>query len=411
MPTTDPQLEQPTLGRRPGIMAWVLLIPLLAWLLLFVVIPTLIMVVISFGQRTPLGEVTFTVTTETGQTQLVDLTQNYARIFTQQQVKPVLVALLGGSVIGLVMWQLTRSDRFRYSTWGGMRKPVVFVTGLVGFYGLLNWLVLSGPGSERVMDWLEPVWYLTVQAWNSVWGVFWSHLWFETAEAPVVPGGVNALKILVISINYAALGTIICVLAGYPVAYFIAKTSDRWRNFLLMLVMIPFWTNFLVRTYAWVTILRSEGVLNSLLIHLGWITEPLDMYPSSGAVLIGLVYTYLPFMILPIYASVERLDNAVIEAALDLGASPLRAFQNVIMPLTRPGIVAGILLVFVPSIGMFAINDILSGGQVELIGNIIESQFKSALNPPYGATLGTLLLGMFVIVYFVATRRRPRTEV
>lgn len=411
MPTTDPQFEQPTLGRRPGVMAWVLLTPLLAWLLLFVVIPTFIMVVISFGQRTPLGEVNFTVTTETGQTKLVDVTQNYARIFTQQQVKPVLVALIGGLFVFLVMGQLTRSSRFRYSAWGPMRKPVMFVTGLLGFYGILNWLVLSGPGSERLMSWLEPGWYVVTQVWNGVWGIFWSHLWFETTEAPVVPGGVNALKILVVSINYAALGTIICVLAGYPVAYFIAKASDRWRNFLLMLVMIPFWTNFLVRTYAWVTILRSEGVINSLLIHLGWISEPLDMYPSAGAVLIGLVYTYLPFMILPIYASVERLDNAVIEAALDLGASPVRAFQNVIMPLTRPGIVAGILLVFVPSVGMFAINDILSGGQVELIGNIIESQFKSALNPPYGATLGTLLLAMFVVIYFVATRRRPRTEV
>jgi spermidine/putrescine transport system permease protein len=211
---------------------------------------------------------------------------------------------------------------------------------------------------------------------------------------------------MVVSINYAAIATFICVVGGYPVAYFIGKAPDRWRNLLLMMVMIPFWTNFLVRTYAWVTILRSEGVLNSLLINLGVIATPLDLYPSSLAVMIGLVYTYLPFMILPIYGSVERLDNAVVEAALDLGASPLRAFQSVIMPLTRPGVVAGVLLVFVPAVGMFAVNDILGGRREILIGNMIEDQFNYALNRPFGATLGTMLLVMFVLVYFFATRRR-----
>ena len=215
------------------------------------------------------------------------------------------------------------------------------------------------------------------------------------------------LQIVIRSILYAAITTGICLAAGYPVAYLIGRADPRWRNLLLMAVMIPFWTSFLIRTYAWVTILKSEGLLNSLLIQLQLIAEPLEMLYTPGAVVLGLVYTFLPFMILPIYSSVEKLDGALIEAALDLGAGPLRAFSRVIVPLTTPGIAAGVLLVFVPSLGIYAVNDILGGGRVDMIGNIIENQFKgNARNWPFGAALGTALLVSFALAYWFVNQRQ-----
>jgi spermidine/putrescine transport system permease protein len=215
------------------------------------------------------------------------------------------------------------------------------------------------------------------------------------------------LQIVIRSIGYAAVTTAICLLAGYPVAYLIGRADERWRNLLLMAVMVPFWTSFLIRTYAWVTILKSEGLLNSLLIQVQLIAEPLEMLYTPGAVVLGLVYTFLPFMILPIYTSVEKLEGALIEAALDLGAGPLRAFSRVIVPLTSPGIAAGVLLVFVPALGIFAVNDILGGGRVDMIGNIIENQFKgNARNWPFGAALGTALLVSFAFAYWFVNQRQ-----
>lgn len=215
------------------------------------------------------------------------------------------------------------------------------------------------------------------------------------------------LRIVLRSIVYAALTTAVCLAAGYPVAYLIGRADARWRNLLLMGVMVPFWTSFLIRTYAWVTILKSEGLLNSLLLQFRLIEQPFEMLYTPGAVIVGLVYTFLPFMILPIYSSVEKLDGALIEAALDLGAGPLRAFSRVIVPLTSPGIAAGVLLVFVPALGIYAVNDILGGGRVDMIGNIIENQFKgNARNWPFGAALGTTLLVAFALVYAWVSRRQ-----
>jgi spermidine/putrescine transport system permease protein len=219
------------------------------------------------------------------------------------------------------------------------------------------------------------------------------------------------LQIVIRSILYAGVTTAICLVAGYPVAYLIGRADERWRNLLLMAVMVPFWTSFLIRTYAWVTILKSEGLLNSLLIQLRLIAEPLEMLYTPGAVVLGLVYTFLPFMILPIYTSVEKLEGALIEAALDLGAGPLRAFSRVIVPLTSPGIAAGVLLVFVPALGIFAVNDILGGGRVDMVGNIIENQFKTARNWPFGAALGTTLLVSFAAIYFYVNRRQRASVV
>jgi spermidine/putrescine transport system permease protein len=219
------------------------------------------------------------------------------------------------------------------------------------------------------------------------------------------------LRIVLRSIFYAALTTAICLAAGYPVAYLIGRFDARWRNLLLMAVMVPFWTSFLIRTYAWVTILKTQGLLNSLLLGVGLISEPLDMLYTPGAVVVGLIYTFLPFMILPIFTSVEKLDGALIEAALDLGAGPVRAFSRVIVPLTAPGISAGILLVFVPALGIYAVNDILGGGRVDMIGNIIENQIKgNARNWPFGAALGTALLFSFGVAYYFVNQRQRVAE-
>jgi ABC-type spermidine/putrescine transport system, permease component I len=215
------------------------------------------------------------------------------------------------------------------------------------------------------------------------------------------------LKILLDSIWYAFLTTIICMAVGYPAAFYIGRAPERFRNLLLMLVMIPFWTSFLIRTYAWITILSNNGFFNTALISMGMIERPIEMMYTPFAVVLGLVYNFLPFMILPIYTSVEKLDNALVEAAYDLGASPVRAFSRVIIPLTRPGIAAGALLVFVPAIAMFAITTLMGGGTNPTIGEVIQNQFFRAQNRPFGAALGTLLLVMFFAsLWFMHARKR-----
>ena len=218
------------------------------------------------------------------------------------------------------------------------------------------------------------------------------------------------LRIFVRSIGYAALTTVICVIAGFPVAYCIGRASDAWRERLLLLVMVPFWTSFLIRTYAWITILKQEGLLNAVLQALPFGLAPVDVLYTPTAVIIGLVYAYLPFMILPIYGSVEKLDGALIEAAHDLGAGPLRVFTMVIFPLTLPGIAVGTLLVFVPSIAMFAITDLMGGAKVPLIGNVIQNQFLQARDWPFGAALGVVFMALFAVTYWALVRFRDRGE-
>jgi len=215
------------------------------------------------------------------------------------------------------------------------------------------------------------------------------------------------LKILLYSIWYAFLTTVICMVVGFPAAWFIGRAPERYRNLLMTLVMIPFWTSFLIRTYAWITILSRDGFLNAALLSSGLINQPLAMMYTPFAVVLGLVYNYLPFMILPIYTSVEKLDNSLVEAAYDLGAGPVRAFSKVIIPLTRPGIAAGALLVFVPAIAMFAITTLMGGGANPTVGEVIQKQFTSARNQPFGAALGTLLLLLFFVsLWFTRSRKR-----
>jgi len=219
-------------------------------------------------------------------------------------------------------------------------------------------------------------------------------------------------RIFVRSICYAGLTTVLCALIGYPVGYCIGRASERRRNQLLLLVMIPFWTNFLIRTYAWYTILQRQGLLNGMLqsLHLipSVIHAPLDLLYSPTAVIITLVYTYLPFMILPIYGSVEKLDNTLLEAAADLGAGPLRSFWRITLPLTVPGIGAGVLMVFVPAIAMFAVTSLMGGSKIPLIGDEIHDQFQSAGNLPFGSALGMTLLALFMVTFWLTTRAKEK---
>lgn len=236
---------------------------------------------------------------------------------------------------------------------------------------------------------------------DEVGGVVWSFSWdnYRRVFDPVY------LRIFARSIGYAGLTTAICGVLGYPVAYYIARAGESLRNKLLLLVMVPFWTSFLIRTYAWITILKQEGLLNSFLASMNLASAPFNLLYTPTAVVIGLVYAYLPFMILPIYGSAEKLDNSLIEAAYDLGAGPVRAFSSVIVPLTMPGITAGTLLVFVPAIGMFAITDLMGGAKVPMIGNVIQNQFLQARDWPFGAALGVIFMLMFALTYVLLQRR------
>ncbi len=202
------------------------------------------------------------------------------------------------------------------------------------------------------------------------------------------------------SLWYATLTTALCLVIGYPVAYFIGRSPPSRRSTLLLLVMIPFWISFLLRTYAWISLLKGEGLISAMLQGLHLLTGPLDILYTPTAVILGLVYTYLPFMILPIFTSAEKLDHSMIEAALDLGAGPVRAFTQVIIPLTKPGIFAGVLLVFVPSIGMFAVTDLMGGAKVPMIGNVIQNQFGQARDWPFGAALGITFLALFAVAFW-----------
>jgi spermidine/putrescine transport system permease protein len=289
-----------------------------------------------------------------------------------------------------------RQDATRFSTPQGQRPP-----------GTAGWLLLAPLVAWAAIFVVAPALIMLVYSFGqrgALGGVSFETFTLENYAGVVDP---VYLGILVRSLLYAAITTVLCLLAGYPVAYLIGRADARWRNLLLMGVMVPFWTSFLIRTYAWVTILKSEGLLNSLLLQLGLIAAPLELLYTPGAVVLGLVYTFLPFMILPVYSSVEKLDGSLIEASLDLGAGPLRTFWRVVLPLTSPGIAAGVLLVFVPALGLYAVNDILGGGRVDMIGNIIENQFKgNARNWPFGAALGTTLLATFAIAYAYVNRRQ-----
>jgi spermidine/putrescine transport system permease protein len=204
--------------------------------------------------------------------------------------------------------------------------------------------------------------------------------------------------------------TVLCALVSYPVAYYLAlRASERWKRVLLALTVIPFWTSFLIRTYAWMLLLRSEGLINSTLLHAGLINEPLKLLYNDFAVLVGQVYGELPFMILPIYVALERLDTRLLEAAQDLGANRFWTFTKVTLPLSRPGLIAGIVLVFIPSLGAFITPDLLGGAKSVMIGNLIQNQFAQ-LNQPFGSALSLLLTAAVLLLLAVAFKAGLKTD-
>lgn len=212
------------------------------------------------------------------------------------------------------------------------------------------------------------------------------------------------LGVLWRSLWLAFLTTAACLLIGYPLAFFIAtRRSPGWKNALLLLVIIPFWTNFLVRTYAWIVLLQSKGVINVALQSLQIINEPLNLLFTPFAVTIGLIYGYLPFMVLPLYSTIERFNFTLVEAAQDLGANDLRTLWRIVLPLTRRGIIAGSILVFVPTVGAFITPDILGGAKTMMVGNLIQNQFLKARDWPFGSALSMLLMVLVLIpmlIYF-----------
>jgi spermidine/putrescine transport system permease protein len=211
------------------------------------------------------------------------------------------------------------------------------------------------------------------------------------------------LRILGRSFWIAAVSTLFCLLLGFPLALFLARS--RRKNLYLSLVMLPFWTSFLVRTYAWMFLLRDTGLINSLLQKAGWIHDPLPLLYNDGAVIVGLVYSYLPFMVLPLYSTLERLDPSLIEAAADLGARPAATLARVIVPLSAPGLRAGIVLVFIPCLGAYLTPDLLGGGKSVMIGNLVQNQFTTARDWPFGSALSLVLMFIVMLLLWAFTRR------
>ncbi|WP_420328571.1 ABC transporter permease subunit [Mameliella sp.] len=212
------------------------------------------------------------------------------------------------------------------------------------------------------------------------------------------------------SVRIAAVATLCTLLVGYPIAYGMARAPQEWRPTLLMLVILPFWTSFLIRVYSWIGILSTEGVLNQFLMGIGLIGEPLTILNTNTAVYIGIVYTYLPFMILPIYSALEKMDESLLEAAEDLGSSRLAAFWLVTIPLSRNGIVAGCFLVFIPSIGEFVIPSLLGGSDTLMIGKVLWEEFFSNRDWPVASAVAVVLLLILIIPIVLFQRSEEKAR-
>jgi spermidine/putrescine transport system permease protein len=209
------------------------------------------------------------------------------------------------------------------------------------------------------------------------------------------------LSILLDSTRIALVATIIALFIGYPAAYAIMKAPERWQTSLLFLAILPFWTNYLIRTYAWIVLLNPVGVINNILIYVGLTSQPLPLLYNEFAVILGLVYNYTPFVILAIYSALQRLDPSYSEASRDLGATAATTFFKITLPLTAAGVSAGAVFVFVLSIGNFVTPDLLGGGKLQMIGNLIYDQFLTARDWPFGATLSGLLIALMMIALFM----------
>jgi putrescine transport system permease protein len=212
------------------------------------------------------------------------------------------------------------------------------------------------------------------------------------------------------SLFYAAVATLVCLMIGYPLAFAIARAPGVWRHLLLFLVMLPFWTSFLIRVYAWIAILQPSGLVNRLLLAMGLVEMPVPLLYNGFSVELGLVYSYLPFMVLPLYGSLVRLDETLVEAAADLGAPPWRAFLGVILPLTLPGIAAGALLVFIPAVGEFVIPDLLGGPDTLMVGKLLWQEFFDNVDWPAASAVAMALVVALTLPLLVMQRLIAREE-
>ncbi len=209
------------------------------------------------------------------------------------------------------------------------------------------------------------------------------------------------IQIFLRSLGIAGLTVIATLLVCYPAAFCIARLSDRWKNFCLFLITLPFFTSLIVRLFIWVLILRQTGLVNEVLLWTGIISRPLELIYTDGAIIVGMVYVFIPFMFMPIYASVEKLDWTLVRASLDLGAGPVRTFLRIVLPLTAPGIAGGAVIVFIPALGNFIVPAVLGGAKVMMFGNLIEQQFLSARNWPFGSALAMMVMAVMLVMLFV----------
>lgn len=212
------------------------------------------------------------------------------------------------------------------------------------------------------------------------------------------------------SLRIAFVSAVLTLIVGYPIAYYIARSREPWRTLLLMLMILPFWTSFLLRVYAWQGFLRSNGVINNFLLWTGLIDQPLVMLQTPFAVYLGIVYTYLPFMVLPLYATLVKLDESLLEASADLGARPIPTFLHVTLPLSMPGIIAGFMLVFVPAIGEFVIPELLGGPNVLMIGRVLWNEFFSNRDWPVASAVAIAMLVVVVIPFMILRNLQERAE-
>ena len=247
-------------------------------------------------------------------------------------------------------------------------------------------LAIASPPFTRMIEWAEGG-IMTIRiVFDNFSYIFSDSLYFDTY--------VNSLKISVTS-------TLLCLLFGYPIAYAIVRSGPVAKPILLLLIILPFWTSFLLRVYAWMGLLADQGTINNLLIYIGLIDEPIQMLYTEFAVYVGIVYTYMPFMILPLYANMEKLDGSLNEAAADLGSRPTNTFFKVTLPLTTPGIIAGSLLVFIPATGEYVIPDLLGGGNVQMIGRVLYNEFSRNSDWPVAAAVAIVLLVILVVPIIV----------
>jgi spermidine/putrescine transport system permease protein len=209
------------------------------------------------------------------------------------------------------------------------------------------------------------------------------------------------IAIFLRSLKIAAITVVATLLVCYPAAFCISRLSERWKNFCLFLITLPFFTSLIVRLFIWVLILRQTGLVNAVLLNTGVVARPLELIYTDGAIVLGMVYVFIPFMFMPVYASVEKLDWTLVRASLDLGAGPIRTFVRIILPLTAPGIAGGAIIVFIPALGNFVVPAILGGAKVMMLGNLIEQQFLAARNWPFGSALAMMVMSVMLVMLFV----------